>query len=385
MARRPRPGRPIYGDPGPTRGPTTTAAAPPIIPAPATPAPAPAAPVTPPAYSDIVPKYLGIPVPGGAGAVFPTYDPSAAYKPDYGMAPTYGTAAYTEGAGPQYETGPFQTSQALAERYGRATGTAADYTGTMPGEYELTGGYLASQLPRVAGMETLPYEEQFQRWLDAAAFEEERQAGGLREAMGSRGARYSSDLLTAENLMRQEFGARTRQEAATIQDRINRARLEEQAQVIGGLEHAGEARRLIEEQGTQRGFLAAESAEERGARLAGEERRLEQEATLEERRRTGELYTSAEERRRLASQTEREREAELFEAERKRAAEAQEMERQRQQAIELERAEVAGTAYSLAEQRAWAEYLMGRLPPDQIAALLGYATGFQPPGSVVTA
>jgi hypothetical protein len=351
--RRPRPGAPIYGDPGPTRGPTTTAAAPPIVgPWPAGPAPAaPAAPAPPPpAYSDIVPNFLGIPVPGGPGAVFPTYDPSQAYRPDYAAAPTY-------------TTGPFQTSQALAERYGRATGGAADYTAGMPSEYELTGGYLASQLPRVAGMETLPYEEQFQRWLDAAAFEEERQAGGLREAMGSRGARYSGDLLTAENLMRQEFGARTRQEAAAIQDRINAARLKEQEQIVTGLGEAGTARRLIEEQGTQRGFLAAESAEERGARLAGEERALEAGAI----------------------KAERETSAELFEAERKRAAEAAEAERKRQQEIELERAEVAGTAYTLAEQRAWAEFLMGRLPPDQIAALLGYGTAFEPPGSVVTA
>jgi hypothetical protein len=331
--RRPRPGAPIYGDPGPTRGPTTTAAAPPIVgpwpagPAPA-PAPAPAAPVTPPSYADIVPNFLGIPVPGGPGAVFPTYDPSQAYRPDYAAAPTY-------------TTGPFQTSQDLAERYGRATGGAADYTGTMAPEYELTGGYLASQLPRVAGMETLPYEEQFQRWLDAAAFEEERQAGGLREAMGSRGARYSSDLLTAENLMRQEFGARTRQEAATIQDRINAARLKEQEQIIGGLETAGGARMGMEEAGIERGFKAAESAEERGARLAGEERGYEA----------------------AAIRSERETSAELFEAERKRAAEAAEAERRRQQEVEMERAEVAGTAYTIAEQRAWAEFLMGRLPP----------------------
>jgi len=146
--------------------------------------------------------------------------------------------------------------------------------------------------------------------------------------MGSRGARYSGDLLTAEGDIRRQTAQDLGLQALAVQERLNNARLQELGLTSAGMLGVGRGRADIEEAGLRRDFEAREAAR---------------------RAREG-----------------------LTEGERERALRAA-----------LDRSSKAGAAYTGAAGLAWQQYMMDRLPPEILEALFGYATSFNPPGSVV--
>lgn len=66
--------------------------------------------------------------------------------------------------------------------------------------------YIDAQIGRYSNpMEMPSFEDMFSNYLNVANRETERQASGLHEAFGSRGGRYSSDLLNTEQNLRSQF------------------------------------------------------------------------------------------------------------------------------------------------------------------------------------
>lgn len=67
--------------------------------------------------------------------------------------------------------------------------------------------YIDAQLNRLTQTPNMPsFEDMFGRYLKTANTELDRQVAGLREAFGSSGARYSTDLMRGEGDLRTQFG-----------------------------------------------------------------------------------------------------------------------------------------------------------------------------------
>lgn len=78
------------------------------------------------------------------------------------------------------------------------------------------------------------YEDQFSRWLQTAQRGADQQAANITEAFGSRGNRYSSDLLNAQGALRQQMA----QNIGTQADAINQGLNQQRSQELSALSNA---------------------------------------------------------------------------------------------------------------------------------------------------
>lgn len=129
-----------------------------------------------------------------------------------------GTAP-TPGSGTGGVTGPtggsVATPEQMLEKYG---GGGTDYIRNAQ-------RFIDAQSNRYAQSPDMPsFDEMFNKFLTVANTEADRQASGLREAFGSRGGRYSGDLLNAETNLRKGYADITGTKANDILMNLEGAR-----------------------------------------------------------------------------------------------------------------------------------------------------------------
>jgi hypothetical protein len=78
------------------------------------------------------------------------------------------------------------------------------YVPPTPGELEALGSAGRTELARAQGAQAMPtFEDMFNRYVDQSNTQAARSAAQINESMGSRGARYGSDLARAQADLRQ--------------------------------------------------------------------------------------------------------------------------------------------------------------------------------------
>lgn len=120
-------------------------------------------------------------------------------------------------AGPKPPGPPAPTWQDIIKKYEVAA----------PPEYDAVSELARASAARAGSMHLPSYEEMFQRYRDVGEREAGRQAAAINDAFGSRGARYSSDLLTAQGDMRKALFQDLMKYSSEAQLGLNQQRLQE--------------------------------------------------------------------------------------------------------------------------------------------------------------
>jgi hypothetical protein len=117
----------------------------------------------------------------------------------------------------------------------------------MPKELTQAGEAASANLSRLGAMPLPSYEEQFNTYKDLMNRELEKQTADLTEAYGSRGGRYSSDLTTAQNVMRRQGLQDLSAQGIQAMTNLNQQRMQELGGTIQVLQGVGVSRGNIQQ------------------------------------------------------------------------------------------------------------------------------------------
>jgi hypothetical protein len=127
----------------------------------------------------------------------------------------------------------------------------SNYELPMPKELTQAGDFASQNLSRLGAMPLPSYEDQFNTYKDLMNRELEKQTADLSEAYGSRGARYSSDLTTAQNTMRRQGLQDLSAQGITAMTNLNQQRMQELGGTLQVLQGVGASRGNIAQAGAQ--------------------------------------------------------------------------------------------------------------------------------------
>ena len=131
---------------------------------------------------------------------------------------------------------------------------AEKYNINLPPELKTVSDFAAGNLPKVGQWDQSRYEEQFNRLMEQSNREADVQAAGLREAYGSMGARYGSDLTEAERKMRKDTTLDLMTKGFDVRQSLNQQRLQELAGTVGALQTVGASKANISTSGMDRAW-----------------------------------------------------------------------------------------------------------------------------------
>lgn len=104
-------------------------------------------------------------------------------------------------------------------------------------------------------MDLPTYDEMFRRWTEVGEREADRNAAKINDAFGSRGARYSSDLLDAQGDLRKQLFQDQMKYSTEAQLGLNQQRLSELGGAANVLSGVGASRANIAMGGAERAIL----------------------------------------------------------------------------------------------------------------------------------
>jgi hypothetical protein len=170
----------------------------------------------------------------------PTLSAPVVGAPDPGTPQAQGTPTGGPGAGTPAPSSPMSMSD-----------MAKLFAIKSPQEYEAVSNFAQGNLPKVAQFDNSAYEEQFNRLMQQSAREGDVNAAKLRETYGSMGARYGSDIATAEADMRRKQTLDLQAAGFGVRQNLNAQRLTELQGTVGALENIGTSKANILTQGMQ--------------------------------------------------------------------------------------------------------------------------------------
>lgn len=175
-----------------------------------------------PATAQLFASKLG--TPGISGAAAKYYATHGNFVPGGGTIAPPIEVPGAPTSGPAAPAAPDMTVDQLLGQTGGTLGPSA--TGI--------NNYLQGRIKRLGDGPELPtFEDMFSRWLKIGQGEAKRQAAGITESFGARGARYGSDLMRAQADYGKEFLDKVMSQADTTAIGLRQARTQEEGQLLG--------------------------------------------------------------------------------------------------------------------------------------------------------
>lgn len=130
--------------------------------------------------------------------------------------------------------------------------------GTLGPSAKGVNDYIMGRVKRLGDGPELPtFEDMFSRWLKIGQGEAKRQAAGITESFGARGARYGSDLLRSQADYSKELLDKVMSQADTTAINLRGARTQEESTLLGGATQVAGYEQQSRDAALQRLFLDA--------------------------------------------------------------------------------------------------------------------------------